>query len=213
VLAAVYRRDASGKGEMIDVSMMDASISWNALHIAPWLAGQAEFGRGAGFLNGGYPFYRVYECADGKFISVGALEPQFWQELCRATGHEELIGEQMAPPDRQAEIHSIFEETFRAKPRDEWVAVLSDLDTCVAPVNDFSEMAEDPQVVAREIITTEPSVEREGWRTLGPALKLRNAPGQLVRPAPELGEHNQEVYGELGIQLEEISELTDKGVL
>jgi crotonobetainyl-CoA:carnitine CoA-transferase CaiB-like acyl-CoA transferase len=213
VLAAVYRRDASGRGEVVDVSMMDASISWLALHIAPWLAGETEIGRGTSYLNGGFPFYRVYECGDGKFLSVGALEPQFWQELCRATGHEELIGEQMAPPDRRAEIHSIFEETFRAKPRDEWVAALSDLDTCVAPVNDFSEMAADPQVAAREILTPEPGVEHDGWRTLGPALKLRNAPGGLSRPAPGLGEHNQQVYGEIGIDLEEIAELTDKGVL
>jgi crotonobetainyl-CoA:carnitine CoA-transferase CaiB-like acyl-CoA transferase len=213
VLAAVYRRDGSGRGEMVDISMMDSSISWLALHVAPWFAGEPELERGAGYLNGGLPFYRVFECSDGKYLSVGALEPQFWEALCRGTGHDELIGEQLVAPARRAEIHAILEETFRSKPRDEWVAALADLDTCVAPVNDFEEMAADPQVQAREMIVDSSISAAKDWKTLGPAIKLQNDPARIEREAPELGEHNAEVYGEIGVGLEELKELADNGVI
>lgn len=213
VLAALYRAQASGKGEFVDVSMMDVSLSWLALHIAPWFAGQPQLERGAGYLNGGFPFYRVYECADGKYLSVGALEPQFWQALCTATGHEELISEQMTSQERRAEIHQIFEETFRTKPRDEWVEVLASLDTCVAPVNDFDEMARDPQVVARNLLVEHEVGEGGQFRTLGPALRLRNRPGGLERPAPGLGEHNKEVYSDVGVTPTELEDLGASGVI
>lgn len=213
VLAALHRRTTSGTGEFVDISMMDVSLTWLALHLAPWLAGQPEMIRGAGYLNGGFPFYRVYECADGRFLSVGALEPQFWQALCTAIGHEELAGEQMAAGERLEEITSIFEETFRTKPRDEWMAVLGGLETCVAPVNDFSEMSEDPQVRARRMLDPDPMDGAPGWRRLGAAAALRNRPAEILRKAPELGEHNKEVYGQIGIELEELAGLADKGVI
>lgn len=213
VLAATYRRNSTGRGELVDISMMDSSISWLALHVAPWFAGEQQMERGAGYLNGGFPFYRVYECADGKYLSVGSLEPQFWEALCRGTGHEELIPEQLTAPDRRAEIHAIFEETFRTKPRDEWVNALADLDTCVAPVNDFAEMAADPQVQAREMIVDSSLPGAAEWKTLGPPIKLQGDPARLERDAPELGEHNAEVYREIGVGLEELKQLADNGVI
>lgn len=213
VLAALHRRNVSGTGEFVDISMMDVSVTWLALHIAPWLAGQPELGRGAGYLNGGFPFYRVYECADGKFLSVGALEPQFWQALCTGIGHEELVSEQAATGERLDEVVSILEETFRSKPRDEWVVALAGLETCVAPVNDFSEAADDPQVQARGMLDLDPIDGAPGWRRLGPAAKLRNRPSETFASAPELGEHNREVYEQIGIGLEELAGLADKGVI
>lgn len=213
VLAGVYRRNSTGRGELVDVSMMDVALSWLALHLAPWFAGAPEMGRGAGYLNGGYPFYRVYECADGKFISVGALEPQFWSALCTATGHADLIGEQIASGDRMAEIHLIFEETFRSKPRDEWVLALASLDTCVAPVNDFDEMGRDSQVGARQMIVEQELPDGTTWRTLGPAIHLRNNPVVVGQPAPGLGEHNSVVYGEIGVTEPELEKLSAGGVI
>lgn len=208
VLGGVLRARSTGRGEFVDVSMMDVSLSWLALHVAPFFAGISGIGRGEGYLGGGFPFYRVYECADGKYLSVGALEPQFWAELCRGTGHEELIGEQMTPADRRAEIHQIFEETFRTKPRDEWVEALASLDTCVAPVNDFDEMSRDPQVSERGMIAERELPGGGTFRELGPALHLRNQPPSIGRPAPGLGEHNAEVYGEIGVGADELKALS-----
>jgi crotonobetainyl-CoA:carnitine CoA-transferase CaiB-like acyl-CoA transferase len=213
LLAALWRKTSSGRGEFVDVSMMDVSLSWLALHLAPWFAGAPQLERSSGYLNGGFPFYRTYECADGKFISVGALEPQFWAALCTAIGHVDLISEQYAPEARRAEIHAILEETFRAKPRDEWVAALSGLDTCVAAVNDFTEMAADPQVQARGIVTEVPRPGAESWKDLGVAVALLNNPGAIRIPAPGLGEHNTEIYSEIGLEPAELEKLSAAGVI
>ena len=213
VLAALWRKNRDGKGEFIDVSMLDVSLSWLALHLAPWLAGGAGLERGRGYLNGGYPFYRVYECADGKFISVGALEPQFWKALCEATGMEEFIAEQMAAPDRLAEIHAAFEKTFASKSRDEWVQALDGVEACVAPVNDFNEMRNDPQVKARGMIDSQEIAGYGEFAQLGIPLRLASNPGTLRRPAPGLGEHNEEIYGQVGLSGAEVSALASEGVL
>jgi crotonobetainyl-CoA:carnitine CoA-transferase CaiB-like acyl-CoA transferase len=213
ILAALWRKERSGEGEFVDVSMLDASLSWLALHLAPWFSGQPPLERGRGYLNGGYPFYRVYECSDGKFLSLGALEPQFWRALCEAISHEELIDEQMAGDPRRAEIHKILEETFATKPRDEWVEALASLDTCVAPVNDFDEMAADPQIQARGMITEQETPGSGAFRQLGIPLALRGNPGALRRPAPRLGEHNAEIYGELGYEPPDLEQLKEEGVI
>ncbi len=213
VLAALWRRKDGGQGEFIDVSMFDVSLSWLALHLAPYLAGGANLERGRGYLNGGYPFYRVYECADGKFISVGALEPQFWKALCEATGMEEFIGEQMAAPDRLAEIHAAFEKTFASKSRDEWMQALAGVEACVAPVNDFNEMRSDPQVDARGMIDSQDIPGYGALPQLGIPIALVNNPGRLRRVAPGLGEHNEEIYGEIGLSGAEVAALASEGVL
>jgi len=213
VLAAMWRRSKTGEGESIDVSMLDVSLSWLALHLAPWLAGGASLERGRGYLNGGYPFYRVYECADGKFISVGALEPQFWKALCEATGMEEFISEQMASPDRMAEIHAAFEKTFASKSRDEWVQALAGVEACVAPVNDFNEMKADPQVKARGMIDSQEIPGYGAFAQLGIPVALAENPGSLRRAAPGLGEHNEEIYGEVGLSGAEVAALASEGVL
>jgi len=213
VLAALWRRNNGGEGEFIDVSMLDVSLSWLALHLAPWLAGGPSLERGRGYLNGGYPFYRVYECGDGKFISVGALEPQFWKALCEATGMEEFIPEQMAAPDRLAEIHAAFEKTFASKSRDEWMQALAGVEACVAPVNDFDEMRNDPQVNARGMIDSQEIPGYGAFAQLGIPVALANNPGTLRRAAPGLGEHNEEIYGEVGLSGAEINALASEGVL
>src|SRR5262249_6914334 len=92
--------------------------------------------------------YEVYECADGKFVSVGAIEPQFWRNLCGLLGLDRFAGQQL-DDDAQPEIAAAMAEVFRTKPRDEWVALLGPADTCVAPVNTVAEAVVDEQYVAR----------------------------------------------------------------
>lgn len=204
ILGAVYRRQQTGTGEMIDVSMLDSAISWLALHAAPWLAGAEPLQRGAGYLNGGFPFYCVYQCADGKFVSVGALEPQFWKALVETLGLPELIGEQFAPEPRRGEIRDAIAGMFRSKSRDEWVGMFADVDACVAPVNDMTEMAADPQVLAREMIAPP---------GLGIPLKTGSGSRPGTIPAPGLGEHNREVYAGAGLTSADFEELSRTGVI
>lgn len=213
VLAALLRRGRTGEGEFVDVSMLDVSLSWLALHLAPWLAGGPALERGKGYLNGGFPFYRVYECADGKFISVGALEPQFWKALCEATGRQEFIGEQLAGPERLAEIHAAFEETFRSKTRDAWMEVFEDVEACTAPVNDFNEMAEHPQVQARKLLVEQAIPGYGQFAQLGVAIAMRQAQAEIRLPAPGLGEHNAEIFREVGVEADELEGLASEGVI
>lgn len=213
VLAALHRRGVSGVGEFIDVSMMDSSLSWLALHLAPWLAGGPRLERGTGYLNGGYPFYRVYRCADDKYISVGALEHKFWKSLCLAVDLPELVDEQLAQGKRRQEIHQILEDLFATKSRDEWVRILGHLETCVGPVNDFDEMSRDLQVLSRKML-----VERElpgggTWRDLGVPIHLTNSPGSIRTSAPELGQHNEEVYAALGLSSDDLVGLREEGAI
>ncbi|MFN2610404.1 MAG: CaiB/BaiF CoA transferase family protein [Actinomycetota bacterium] len=213
ILSALIRKATSGKGVFIDVSMMDASLSWLALHLAPWFAGAPQLKKGEGLLNGGYPFYRTYRCGDGKHLSVGALEPQFWGTLCRALELEDLIPEQYASGDRLQQLHAIFEKTFLQRPRDEWVRILSGLETCVAPINDFEEMSRDLQVLARKMITEKELKGFGPFKELGVALKLAGAPGSVRRSAPDLGQHNDEVYARVGLSETQIEALRAGGVI
>ena len=211
-LAALVRKARTGEGDFVDISMMDASLSWLALHLAPWYAGADPLERGEGVLNGGFPFYRVYRCSDGGYLSVGAIEPQFWSALCTAIGRPELIEQHYAAGDAQKAVHKALEETFASKSRDEWVGELSGGDTCVAAVNSFEEMAADPQVLAREMLVTQ-DVGGSELRQLGLALKLANAPGALRLPAPGLGEHNPDIYREVDIDDAELASLASAGAL
>lgn len=213
VLSALYRREPEGRGEFIDVSMMDSGLSWLALHTAPWFAGAEPLQRGQGYLNGGFPFYRVYRCGDGRHLSVGALEPQFWKSLCSSIGHPELADEQYAPEPRRSEIHALLEEVFASKTRNEWVELLAGTDSCVAPVNGFEEMVDDPQLRHRQMIVDSPLGEAEGWRHLGIVPRLKDAPGSLDRRAPGLGEHNSEVYSSIGLGQEQLAALGEAGVI
>jgi len=213
ILSALHRRSSTGTGDFIDVSMMDSSLSWLALHLAPWLAGGPRLERGKGYLNGGYPFYRVYRCRDGKYLSVGALEPKFWKALCLAIDHPELVDEQMTEGERRAEIHRILEDIFETKTRDEWVRILGHLETCVGPVNDFDEMSRDLQVLSRKMLIERELPDGTPWRDLGVPVHLKNSPGSIRSSAPELGQHNEEVYSSLGLSPEDLTSLRSDGAI
>lgn len=209
-LAALVRRGAGGKGEFVDIGMADVALSWLSLHLAPWFAGAKPLQRGAGYLNGGYHFYRVYECSDGRFLSVGALEPQFYANLCAVTGHQELVPEQFVAADRLAELHKIFESTFRSRTQAEWLEMFAGVDACVAPVNDFEQMWQDPQLRARDMLIDDAPGDLP--KTLGVPIKLKANPGELGAEAPRLGEHNQQVYSAIGLG-DRIGHLTQIGAI
>jgi crotonobetainyl-CoA:carnitine CoA-transferase CaiB-like acyl-CoA transferase len=213
VLSAIVRRNDTGNGDFVDVSMMDASLSWLALHLAPWFAGGETLKRGEGLLNGGYPFYRTYRCKDDKHVSVGALEPQFWEALCRGLDLDELVSDQYSSGERRIEIHGIFEAKFMERPRDEWVRILSGLDACVAPVNDFDEMSRDLQVLARKMISEKDMKGVGAFKELGVPVRLTNSPGSVRMAAPGLGEHNEEVYSSLGIEKTVLDRFATDGVI
>lgn len=146
ILAALYERVRSGRGQHVDAAMIDGCLSLMAMHSPVW--GQAAMpGRGRGWLSGAAPYYRCYRCADGRHLSVGALEPQFFAALWA------IVGQGPAPDQMDMAawpgIERVFSEAFAARPRDDWARELTGKDLCVFPVLDPSEAWAHPHVRQR----------------------------------------------------------------
>ena len=148
ILAALVRRAATGEGAYLDVSVAEGVLALMALAVDEYLAVGVVPGPGHGVLTGRYACYGVYGCADGKWLTVAAIEPRFWANLCRALGLEHWADHQ-TDDAVQDEIRADLERVFRTRPRDEWVADLGPADTCVAPVLSVPEVVDDEQFVAR----------------------------------------------------------------
>jgi crotonobetainyl-CoA:carnitine CoA-transferase CaiB-like acyl-CoA transferase len=171
ILGALVGAQRSGQGRWIDASMTDAAVSWLAMAFAARGAGE-HVARGDQRLAGRYPCYRVYECKDGRYYSVGALEPKFWNTLCQALERPDLIEQQYS---EDLSVQVTLEEIFMTRTRDQWQEKLSGLDACCEPVLDLDEVELHPQIAARRVF------ER----------------GKRGR-APQLGEHTEEVLKQIG---------------
>ncbi len=147
VLAALVSRSVTGRGQVVETAMVDGSAHLVSTVHGMLAAGAWRDEREANLLDGGAPFYRVYECADGRFVAVGALEPQFWRELVETLAVE-APGEQYDPSTWPAQ-EAAFAAAFRARSRDEWATVFAGRDACVAPVLSLSEAPDHPHLAAR----------------------------------------------------------------
>lgn len=151
VMAALLRRERTGVGEHLDVSIADGAMAMMSLYVDEYLATGVEPGPGHYILTGRYACYEIYTCADGRFVSVGAIEPAFWRNLCRLLGLDRYAGAQ-TDDALQDEIRDALGGVFASRTRDEWIELLGPADTCVAPVNTVAEAIDDVQYVARGTI-------------------------------------------------------------
>lgn len=210
ILAAVNYRKNTGKGQDIDVAMMDGCVPFNSLDGAGFLVSGKEPKREGERLNGGC-IYDFYETKDGEYLSVGSLEPQFWSRFCTAIGREDLIGGTVYPPnidEVKAEIRGIL----KTKTRDEWVEVFSHYDACVQPVLNLKEaLLEDEQVKEREMVVDVklPLHEDVSVKQLATAVKLSECPCEYKFAGYPTGYHTKEVIEQLGM---DYAELKAKGV-
>ena len=148
VMAALLRRQRTGHGEHLDVSVADGALGMMSLYADEHLATGAEPGPGHYILTGRYACYGIYACADGEYLSVAAIEAAFWANLCRATGLDRFIGAQ-TDDELQDEVRAALAARFSEADRNEWVRQLGPADCCVAPVNSVSEAVADEQYRAR----------------------------------------------------------------
>jgi alpha-methylacyl-CoA racemase len=148
ILAALLRRSASGEGAYLDVAVVDGVLALMSLFVDEFLATGRVPGPRHDLLTGRYACYDVYRCGDGRFLSVAAIEPRFWANLCAALGCERWVDHQ-TDDDAQEAIRADLGAAFASRPRDEWVAVLAPADTCVAPVYSVPELVADPHLRAR----------------------------------------------------------------
>ena len=209
VLAALLERERTGRGRFVDTAMMDGVVSWLSIHAGAFLQSGEEPRRGRMPLSGAYACYGVYECGDGKWITVGALEPQFWTALCTTLELPDLVHTQFGPDDQQQTMRERLSSVLATKPRDEWLERLSAIEACVGPVNSPSEAFADPQVEHRGLVA-----EVDG-RRVGPSspFVLDGERFQRLTPAPGLGEHTDEVLAWVGLSEHEVADLHARGVI
>ncbi|MBN8866263.1 MAG: CoA transferase [Solirubrobacterales bacterium] len=203
ILAALYRAATTGEGDYVDVAMTDGAFAWTSIWMGDHFATGEVPKAGEMMLNGASPCYQVYECSDGKFLTVAAVEEQFFAELCEVIGRPELASTQF-----ETDQIPMWREIFREKTRDEWLELFVGHDVCVGPVNDFAEAAADPQLNHREMIV---ELEREGhgtFKQIGNPIKLREHPAEIRTASPRLGEHTAEILTEAGLSQDEITYLT-----
>jgi crotonobetainyl-CoA:carnitine CoA-transferase CaiB-like acyl-CoA transferase len=211
ILVAIIARDRSGVGQAVDVAMIDTLLTMMLLNLNQAVESGVSARRGETLLTGAYPFYEIYECADGKHVAVGAIEPWFYANLCRLLGREDFIEDQRAEGAVRDERFRIFREIFRTRTRDEWVARLMFEETCVTPVYSLEEVAADPQLRERGSIVEAEDLDGGRKTQVGLLFGLSQTPGAIRRPPPEIGADTAPVLRELGYDESKIEAMAEAG--
>lgn len=198
-----------GEGNYIDVSMTDALLSFSQAVMPMALLGK-DPRPGETELTGEFPCYDVYETADGRYLSIAALEPKFWRELCRELDRPELEDQHRAEdPATRAAVRETLAETFRSAPLATWDSRLGDADVMFAPVKTPAEALEDPQVQHRGIVReSETGPDRIGY----PAIARRGLDA-VDETIPDKGEHTREVLRSVGVEDDQFAELDGQDVV
>jgi crotonobetainyl-CoA:carnitine CoA-transferase CaiB-like acyl-CoA transferase len=201
ILGALVGHERSGQGMYLDMALLDGVISWmTPLALSAYFSG-LEVGAGTHPLLGGRAFFNIYETSDGEYLTLAAIEPHFWGDLCKTIGRADLIKRQYDP-----DLISELEIFFKAKTRAEWLELFSDNDACVEPVNSVEEMLIDPQVQVRG------HVRMEAGKPVG-----MRSPFVFAReersPAPALGADTRALLDEIGVSAEEIDALAERRII
>jgi len=213
ILAAIVGRVQTGEGRKIDVSMTEGVMSLLPLATTDYLNTGKAPRPGHSSLDGGLPCYNIYETKDGKHITLAALEPKFWHTFCTHIGHLELLPFHLpVGPGEREEAMDMLRAIFKTKTRDEWVAELGDLDTCVGPVYSIDEALHDPQAQARGVTVTSQSGD-EVFLTLPSFPRISGVENELRYPPPAMGEHTGELLREAGYTDEEIAQFKAGGAI
>lgn len=208
ILSALLERQVSGKGQVVDAAMVDGVPALMGVFHMFRHTGHWDLQREHNMLDGGAPYYRCYETSDGKAISVGPIEPQFFAELCEKAGIEHVDPRELANKDSWPRLNKAYEEVFRTKTRDEWVAIFEGSDACVAPVLTMDEAPDHPHMKARGIF-----FELGGVLQAAPAPRFDRTPaGPLRGPTPP-GADTETVLEEAGFTTQEISAMKAAGTL
>ncbi len=213
ILAALRRRDATGKGEFVDVSIFDTAVSLMVLNFARYLGTGEIPVPGETLVTGQWAFYNVYETKDGRWLTVAAVEPKFWTRIVGVLGLTEFEGDQFADEPARGRAIAAFRAAFRGRTLDDWQSVLGREDIPWAPVQTLPEVVGDPQVLAREMLV-EADLGRLGRRkVLGHPAKIEGLPQSASGHVPAKGEHTAEVLKSLGYTAAQIARLRKGGVV
>lgn len=208
VLAALLERERSGRGQVVDAAMVDGATAMTGMLHGLRASGVWRDERGSNFLDGGAPFYRCYSCADGLFVAVGALEPQFYAALLAGLEIDPAALPGQHDHEYWPEVAEQFAVVFATRTRDEWVELFAGTDACVAPVLTPAEAPRHPHATARGSF-----VEVDGVDQPGPVPRLDRTPGRVGGPAPYAGQHSDEALGAWGFGPAEVEQLRARGAI
>ncbi len=207
LLAAVIARQQTGQGQHLDVSMTDCAFSLNAMAGAGYLACGVEPGREEQMLNGG-SFYDYYRSRDGRWLSVGSLEPAFMQQLCAALGRPELAAQGLSPkPEQQQALKNELKIEFEKHDFAELCELFAGVDACVEPVLSLGEAVQHPQLQARGLVTEVPRGDGSTQRQMACPLKFSDGLPEPKHIGAAVGQHTDQVLGALGFSAQRIEEL------
>ncbi len=212
ILLALMARERDGKGQYIDIAMLDGAISWLPIVASNFFPTGLDPKPGQTKLTGRNACYEVYETKDGGFISLGPIEPHLWANLCRYFGKEEFIAWQNEDA-KQDEMFAYLRQQFLQKDRDEWIETLDQVDVCIAPVYSLSEVFQDPHVIHRKMVFEMEHPRLGKIKQLGFPIKMSETPAQAKQAPPDLGDNTDEIIKQLGYSPEEIVNLHQQGIV
>jgi len=208
MVCALLEVARGGAGQVVDAAMVDGASTLMAMMYAAFQSGFWSNARGSNMLDGGAHFYGVYETADGKFVSIGSIEPQFYALLLGKLGIDPATLPHQLDPRNWQELRLRFEVIFRTRTRDEWCALMEGTDICFAPVLGFDEVPQHPHMVARGAFLHEGGV----WQPAPAPRFSRSRPDVPSAPAAA-GADTDTVLGALGLSAAQIAGLREAGVI
>jgi alpha-methylacyl-CoA racemase len=212
IMAALVKRSVTGQGTFLDVSAAEGMLALMSLSLDQYLAVGEVAGSRQVLLTGRYAFYDTYEASDGGWLSVGAIEPHFYRNLCERLGHPEYKDAQYDDA-KQDEIRAAFRAAFKTKTRDEWTEELADADTCVAPVLSIPEVVEHPHWRARGVFMQAEHEERGVFDQVSPVLAggVRAHPLHHVRTGD--GTDTERLLVDAGLSADAVAKLFEQGAV
>lgn len=208
ILAAVYETRQSGQGQVIDAAMTDGAALLASMMYGMKAAGAWRNERGANMLDGGAHYYDSYTCADGKFLSVGAIEPQFYAELRERCGIDDPAFDKQHDRAGWPDLKARLTELFKTRTRDQWCELLEGSDACVAPVLDWEEARAHPHNKARGTF-----IEVDGVPQPAPAPRFSRTPAATPSAPRARGEDTEAVLGDWGIDEQRLAALREQGII
>ena len=208
VLAALLECQRSGKGQVIDAAMVDGTASLMAAFHGLQAMGRWTDQRESNYLDGGAHYYGCYACADGKFIAIGSIEPQFYALLLEKCGISDPQFQQQNDQSQWPELRRKLAALIVTKTRDEWCRIMEGSDVCFAPVLNLREAPAHPHLQARETF-----VDAFGLLQPAPAPRFSRTPGAIQGPVAQVGEHTEEILQRWGFSAQDIEQLQDAAAI
>ncbi len=204
ILAAIVHREKSSEGQYLDVAMLDGVISWLSIHAGKYFMDEELPKRGDMVLSGRYAFYHVYETKDGRYMSLGALEPKFWENFCETIGRRELVFKQYLEGEERLHLIEEIQKIFKTKTQKEWVDTFKNADACCEPILNLEEVFRHPHVLHRQMVKDLDHPVEGKLRQIGSPIKSSQFAFEIRTPPPRWGEHTMEVLKAIGYSEKQI---------